>query len=230
MVGCQYDKGQTSFFTTAPIASVGELKGKAVGVIEIRRVFRFRGAPRSEESIGSQPIKDVALIQLGGTREIIAGMQNNLVQGGSISLPLTLQARKLGFRELLTTETDRPCRSTMAASSSNIRFLKSNREELKRVLRATIAAYDLAIQPSRHWPRRHHRQIHPHHRCAKPWTRPTKKTLKTMPCASHTFRAAGLRSIVDFPEPKAAAEVKKLALDRMYDNSLLQEIQKETTK
>ncbi|HEY2921457.1 MAG TPA: hypothetical protein VGK77_20925 [Candidatus Binatia bacterium] len=32
MVGCQYDKGQTSFFTTPPIASIGGVKGKAVGV------------------------------------------------------------------------------------------------------------------------------------------------------------------------------------------------------
>jgi len=29
---------------------------------------------------------------------------------------------------------------------------------------------------------------------------------------------------------ESSAEVKKLALDKMYDNSLLQEIQKETTK
>ena len=28
MVGCQYDTGQTSFFTTSPIASIGDLKGK----------------------------------------------------------------------------------------------------------------------------------------------------------------------------------------------------------
>src|SRR5881392_2049826 len=32
MVGCQYDTGQSSFFTTSPIASIGDLKGKAVGV------------------------------------------------------------------------------------------------------------------------------------------------------------------------------------------------------
>jgi hypothetical protein len=41
--------------------------------------------------------------------------------------------------------------------------------------------------------------------------------------------AAGLRSMVEF-RAETAAEVKKLALDRMVDNSLLQEIQKETTK
>ena len=37
---------------------------------------------------------------------------------------------------------------------------------------------------------------------------------------------AGLASIMDF-RAESAAEVKKLALEKMYDNSLLQEIQKE---
>jgi NitT/TauT family transport system substrate-binding protein len=32
MLGCQYDTGQTSFFTTPPVANVAALKGKAVGV------------------------------------------------------------------------------------------------------------------------------------------------------------------------------------------------------
>jgi len=32
MVGCQYDRGRTSFFTTVPIAGVAALKGKTVGV------------------------------------------------------------------------------------------------------------------------------------------------------------------------------------------------------
>jgi hypothetical protein len=40
--------------------------------------------------------------------------------------------------------------------------------------------------------------------------------------------AAGLRSMVEF-RAETAAEVKRLALDRMVDNSLLQEIQKEMT-
>jgi hypothetical protein len=40
--------------------------------------------------------------------------------------------------------------------------------------------------------------------------------------------AAGLRSIVEFRAE--TTEVKKLALERMVDNSLLREIQKETTK
>ena len=143
MVGCQYDTGQTSFFTTPPITGIAALKGKAVGV---SRFGAFSDFVARHVLIKNrlQPIKDVALLQLGGTQEIIAAMQKNLVQGGSISLPLTLQARKLGFRELLTTETialpfDYGC---FIVKSSQVR---TKRETLKKVLRATIAAYDLAI-------------------------------------------------------------------------------------
>ena len=225
MVGCQYDKGQTSFFTTAPIAGVAELKGKAVGVSRFGAFSDFvvRHVLKKHRL---QPIKYVALIELGGTREIIAGMQNNLVQGGSISLPLTLQARKLGFRELLTTEQialpfDYGCFIVKHS------FLKSNREELKRVLRATIAAYDLAIQE----PALAKKAIGKYTRTTDVETLDAtyKENVKEYALRVPYVSAAGLRSIVDF-RSETAAEVKKLAVDRMYDNSLLQEIQKETTK
>jgi ABC-type nitrate/sulfonate/bicarbonate transport system substrate-binding protein len=225
MVGCQYDKGQTSFFTTAPIASVGELKGKAVGVSRFGAFSDFV-ARHILKKYRLQPIKDVALIQLGGTREIIAGMQNNLVQGGSISLPLTLQARTLGFRELLSTEQialpfDYGCFIVKHS------FLKSNREELKRVLRATIAAYDLAIQE----PALAKKAIGKYTRTTDVETLDAtyKENVKEYALRVPYVSAAGLRSIVDF-RGETAAEVKKLALERMYDNSLLQEIQNETTK
>jgi NitT/TauT family transport system substrate-binding protein len=86
MVGCQYDTGQTSFFTTAPITTIGALKGKAVGVSRFGAFSDFvaRHVLRKNRL---QPVKDVALLQVGGTQEIIAAMEKNLVQGGSISLP-----------------------------------------------------------------------------------------------------------------------------------------------
>ena len=40
---------------------------------------------------------------------------------------------------------------------------------------------------------------------------------------------AGLTSILEF-RAETAADAKKLALEKMFDNSLLQEIQKETAK
>jgi len=225
MVGCQYDKGQTSFFTTAPLASIGDLKGKAVGVTRFGAFSDFV-ARQVLKKYRLQPIKDVALLQLGGTQEIIAGMQNNLVQGGSISLPLTLSARKLGFRELLTTETiglpfDYGCFIVKNAQ------LKTKREELKKVLRATIAAYDLAIAD----PAFAKRTIGKYTRTTDGATldETYKENVKDYALRIPYVSPAGLASIMDF-RAESAAEVKKLALEKMYDNSLLQEIQKETTK
>jgi ABC-type nitrate/sulfonate/bicarbonate transport system substrate-binding protein len=225
MVGCQYDKGQTSFFTTAPIASVSDLKGKAVGVSRYGAFSDFV-ARHVLKKYRLQPIKDVALLQLGGTREIIAGMQQNLVQGGSISLPLTLQARKLGFRELLNTEQialpfDYGCFIVKHA------YLKAKREELKKMLRATIAAYDLAIQE----PALAKKAIGKYTRTAEAETLEAtyKENVKEYALRIPYVSATGLRSMVDF-RAESAAEAKKLALKKMYDNSLLQEIEKETAK
>jgi ABC-type nitrate/sulfonate/bicarbonate transport system substrate-binding protein len=225
MVGCQYDKGQTSFFTTAAVASVGDLKGKAVGVSRFGAFSDFV-ARHVLKKFRLQPIKDVALIQLGGTREIIAGMQKNLVQGGSISLPLTLQARKLGFRELLNTEQialpfDYGCFIVKQS------FLKSKREELKKLLRATIAAYDLAIQD----PAFAKKIIGKYTRTSDAETLDAtyKENVKEYALRIPYVSTVGLRSIIDF-RAETTAEAKKLALEKMYDNSLLHEIQKETTK
>ncbi len=222
MVGCQYDTGQTSFFTTAPIASVAALRGKAVGVSRFGALSDFVARHVLRKS-RLQPIKDVALIQLGGTQEIIAGMQKNLVQGGSISLPLTLQARKMGFRELLTTETialpfDYGCFIVKGAQ------VRAKREELKRVLRATIAAYDLAI----HEPAAAKKAIGKYTRTTDSETLDAtyKENVKDYALRVPYVSLAGLTSIIDF-RAEGSAEVKKLALEKMFDNSLLQEIQKE---
>jgi len=225
MVGCQYDKGQTSFFTTAPIASIGDLKGKAVGVTRFGAFSDFV-ARHVLKKHRLQPIKDVALIQLGGTQEIIAGMQNNLVQGGSVSLPLTLNAKKLGFRELMTTETinlpfDYGC---FIVKNS---YLKTKREELKKVLRASIAAYDLAIEN----PTFAKKTIGKYTRTTDSETLDAsyKENVKDYALRIPFVSVAGLTSILDF-RAETAADAKKLALEKMFDNSLLQEIQKETAK
>jgi ABC-type nitrate/sulfonate/bicarbonate transport system substrate-binding protein len=225
MVGCQYDKGQTSFFTTAPLASIGDLKGKAVGVTRFGAFSDFV-ARHVLKKHRLQPIKDVALIQLGGTQEIIAGMEKNLVQGGSVSLPLTLNAKKLGFREQMTTETinlpfDYGC---FIVKNS---YLKAKREELKKVLRASIAAYDLAIQD----PAFAKKTIGKYTRTTDRETLDAsyQENVKDYALRIPFVSVAGLTSILEF-RAETAAEAKKLALEKMFDNSLLQEIQKETAK
>lgn len=223
MVGCQYDKGQTSFFTTAPLASVGDLKGKVVGVSRFGAFSDFV-ARHVLKKYRLQPVKDVAFLQLGGTQEIIAAMQKNLVQGGSISLPLTLQARKLGFRELLTTEAialpfDYGC---FIVKNS---YLKANRAALKNVLRATIAAYDLGIQD----PAFAKKSIGRYTRTTDAETLDAsyKENVKDYAQRIPWVSLPGLASILEF-RTETAPEAKTLALEKMFDNSLLEEIQKET--
>jgi NitT/TauT family transport system substrate-binding protein len=225
MVGCQYDKGQTSFFTTAPIASVGDLKGKAIGVTRFGAFSDFVARHVLKKN-RLQPIKDVALLQLDGTKEIIAGMHNNLIQGGSISLPLSLNARKLGFRELLTTEQialpfDYGC---FIVKNSQ---LKTRREELKRVFRATIASYDLTIQD----PAFAKKTIGKYTRTTDGETLDAsyKENVKDYALRIPWVSLVGLTSILEF-RAESASDVKKLSLEKMFDNSLLQEIQKETAK
>ena len=222
MIGCQYDQGQTSFFTTAPITSIGGLKGKAVGVTRFGAFSDFvaRHVLRKNRL---QPVKDVALLQLGGTLEIIAAMEKNLVQGGSISLPLSLKAKQLGFRELLTTETiglpfDYGCLIVKGSQ------LRSKREELKKVLRASVAAYDLAIQE----PAVAKRAIAKYTRTTDPETLAAtyNENVKEYALRIPFVSLKGLASIVDF-RAEMTAEVKKLTLEKMFDNSLLQEIQRE---
>ena len=162
MIGCQYDKGQTSFFTTAPLSSIGDLKGKAVGVTRFGAFSDFV-ARHVLKKHRLQPIKDVALLQLGGTQEIIAGMQNNLVQGGSISLPLSINARKLGFRELLTNRSHRP--------GFRLRLLDRQELAVENQTRRTekgSARYHRCIRSGNRRSgirQTYHRQIHSHHRC-----------------------------------------------------------------
>ena len=225
MVGCQYDTGQSSFFTTAPVTTIAALKGKAVGVSRFGAFSDFVARHVLKKN-RLQPNKDVALIQVGGTQEIMAGMEKNILQGGSISLPLSIKAKQLGFRELLTTETiglpfDYGCFIVPGAQ------VKTKREELKKVLRATIAAYDLAIQE----PALAKKAIAKYTRTTDSETLDAsyKENVKEYARRIPWVSMAGLNSIIEF-RAEASAEVKKLALEKMIDNSLLQEIQKETTK
>ncbi|HYY25038.1 MAG TPA: ABC transporter substrate-binding protein [Candidatus Udaeobacter sp.] len=223
MIGCQYDRGQTSFFTIPSVNNIAALKGKAVGVTRFGAFSDFV-ARHVLKNNRLQPVKDVALIQLGGTQEIIAAMQKDFLQGGSVSLPLSLKAKQLGFRELLTTETialpfDYGCLIVKRSQ------LRGKREELKRLLRATVAAYDLAMQE----PELAKKAIAKYTRTTDPeiLAATYKENVKDYALRVPLVSLAGLVSIVDFRAE--TTEVKKLAVERMFDNSLLQEIQKETS-
>jgi len=76
-----------------------DLKGKKIGITRFGTSDDFL----LRYVLGQwnlQPERDVALIQMGGSQEILAGLASRGIDGGMLSSPLHLQAAKLGYSVL----------------------------------------------------------------------------------------------------------------------------------
>ncbi len=82
------------------IKSREELKGKKLGVTRFGTSDDFL-LRYILSQWGIQPDREVALIQMGGSQEILAGLSSRAIDGGMISSPLNLRALKLGFQMLV---------------------------------------------------------------------------------------------------------------------------------
>ena len=82
------------------IKSREDLKGKKLGVTRFGTSDDFL-LRYILTQWGIQPDREVALIQMGGSQEILAGLSSRAIDGGMISSPLNLRALKLGFQMLV---------------------------------------------------------------------------------------------------------------------------------
>jgi NitT/TauT family transport system substrate-binding protein len=73
-----------------------DLKGKKIGITRFGTSDDFL-LRYVLGQWGLQPERDVALIQMGGSPEILAGLASRAVDGGMLSSPLHLQALKFGY-------------------------------------------------------------------------------------------------------------------------------------
>ena len=214
MVGCQYDTGQASFIRQRRSRASRRSKAK---LWESRGwcIFRFRRAPRAQKkpAPADQGCRaDSARRHPGNHRRHAKEFSAGRIDFAAADSP----GRKPGFRELLMTETitlpfDYGCFIVKAAQ------VRVKREELKKVLRATIAAYDLAIQE----PVVAKKAIGKYTRTTDRETLDAtyKENVKDYALRVPYVSLAGLTSIIDF-RAEGSAEVKKLALEKMFDNSL----------
>ena len=93
-----------SVFSSPKIASVADLKGKKIGISKIGATTDFVARLVLSKN-NLQPEKDVALIQLGGVPEIMAGIQSGAVDAGMLSPPTDSKARQAGLKELVNLTT-----------------------------------------------------------------------------------------------------------------------------
>jgi len=113
-----------------------DLKGKKIGVTRFGTsddfLLRFVLG-----QWGIQPDREVALIQMGGSQETLAGMVAKSVDGGLLSSPLHLRAGKLGFSllaDLSTIGVD--FQGAGVVTSKN--YVRENPDLTRRYLRAYV--------------------------------------------------------------------------------------------
>lgn len=95
LAGPNHKPGQ-KIMVKPEIKRAEDLKGKKVGITRFGTSddFLLRYV-LSQWNL--QPERDVALIQMGGSQEILAGLASRGIDGGMLSSPLHLQAAKLGY-------------------------------------------------------------------------------------------------------------------------------------
>ncbi len=81
------------------VGSIADLKGKKLGITQLGSSTDFVGRYVVRQA-KLEPEKDVAILQMGGQPEILAGLQSGAIDAGVFAPPVTTQARKAGFKML----------------------------------------------------------------------------------------------------------------------------------
>jgi len=77
-----------------------DLKGKSVGISRFGTSIDT-GARIAIQHFGFEPVKDVAIVQIGSVASILSAMRGNRVQAAILTYPSIIQARREGYREML---------------------------------------------------------------------------------------------------------------------------------
>ncbi len=221
MIGSVVDTIVFSLMTRPEIKSINDLKGKKVGVSRL-------GAS-SDTSLrlflkmnNLQPDKDVAVIQVGGIPEILAALKSGAIDGGMVSPPTTVAARKAGFTELVDLGT-LGVKYAHTGLAANKTWLAKNKDLTDRFMKAYVEGLhmfktkpDVAKQVISKYA-----QITDQEVLDDTWEVYAKKYMPEVPHST----AAGVKTILDelaLKNPKAAAADPAKFVDDSFVQALEQ--------
>lgn len=94
------NRANNMVMATPEIATMADFRGRRVGVPRLgdSNDFLVRYALRQA---GLEPDRDVSILQIGLNSEMLTAMQNGAIEGGAMSSPTTIRARRLGYRQVL---------------------------------------------------------------------------------------------------------------------------------
>ncbi|MGN6732024.1 MAG: ABC transporter substrate-binding protein [Candidatus Binatia bacterium] len=197
-----------------------DLKGKALGItrygastdVSLRAYLK---------KYGLEPDRDVKILQMGGQPEIVAGMQAGVVQGGILTSPADVKAKKAGFVMLANFAKegiDYPTTSLVSTRST----IKKDRDTVKRFLMAYSEAVDrlfrdkeLALKILGRWTRTQDREMlessyeYATNFVERPPRLPFKATENIVASMAETDPRAKERKAQEFLDPSIYNELQK---------------------
>jgi NitT/TauT family transport system substrate-binding protein len=127
-----------AIYSHAAIPNAAALRGKRVGITRFGGVNDFATRYFLRQS-GLEPRKDVTLVQVGRSEDILGAMAAGSIDAGSLTFPQDLQAKKLGFRELADlSQSD--ARYVGASFMARRAFLTEARPRMESFTRSLIQA------------------------------------------------------------------------------------------
>lgn len=125
------------FALVAKERSVPELRGKIVGVTDPGGT-NYQVTKLILSHYGLAPLKDVQLLTVGEEKLLLEAMIAGRIAGAAISPPWTFEAERRGFRILV--KTSDVLQFPFVGPSTHLEKIKSQRDQVKRVIRAEIDA------------------------------------------------------------------------------------------
>lgn len=140
-IGGVTDKENITIIADAKITKPADLKGTRMAIDRLGDYTDFR-ARKVLERYGLEAQKDVVLLQIGGQTGRFAALRTGQVQSTFVSPPLTLIAKKAGFRSLIDLA-DLGFPSTSGSIVVMKSTIERNEKEVYGVLRAITRALRL---------------------------------------------------------------------------------------
>ena len=125
-------------FAVPSITDAAGLRGKRYGVTRFGGSLDFASRYFLKNS-GLDPQRDVQLIQIGNTADILAALINGTVDAGTLTFPYNFSARKLGYRQLADLSQS-GARYATAAFLAKRNFLVAQRARMQAFIKALVEA------------------------------------------------------------------------------------------
>src|SRR5205085_10128039 len=101
IIGSMANYLDSSIFVRPEIQTPEDLRGKTIGVTNLKAISDT-AARLAMRRVGLEPDVDVFTRRTGGLAESLAGIESGTLDAASISVPVVFEARRRGYRELLS--------------------------------------------------------------------------------------------------------------------------------